>query len=88
MGLKKNLFADLLATDVVPEIEALLGRQAVEELDLEALELAVRQRVLQLAATAVEQDPAHGDAGREKQGEDQEGKAGEIPVLTTWGRHS
>jgi hypothetical protein len=55
VGLKKNLFADLLATDVVPEIEALLGRQAVEELDLEALELAVRQRVLQLAATAVEQ---------------------------------
>src|SRR5580704_14977823 len=52
---KKNLFADLLASDVVPEIETLLGRQAVEELDLEALELAVRQQVLQLAGTAVEQ---------------------------------
>src|SRR6266446_2482199 len=46
---KKNLFADLLATDVVQEIETLLGRQAVEDLDLEALELAVRQQVLQLA---------------------------------------
>jgi hypothetical protein len=53
--LKKNLFADLLAGDVVQEIETLLGRQAVEELDLEALELAVRQQVLQLAARAVEQ---------------------------------
>src|SRR5258707_3509387 len=53
--LKKNLFADLLATDVVREIETLLGRQAVEDLDLEALELAVRQQVLQLAGAAVEQ---------------------------------
>jgi hypothetical protein len=32
-----------------------LGRQAVDELDLEALEKAVRQQVLQLAARAVEQ---------------------------------
>src|SRR5438105_15896046 len=54
-GLKKNLFADLLASDVVQEIETLLGRQTVEELDLEALELAVRQHVLQLAGAAVEQ---------------------------------
>jgi hypothetical protein len=30
----------------VQEIEKLLGRQAVEDLDLEALELAVRQQVL------------------------------------------
>jgi hypothetical protein len=52
---KKNLFADLLATDIVQEIETFLGRQTVEELDLEALELAVRQRVLQLAGAAVEQ---------------------------------
>ena len=37
------------------EIETLLGRQAVEDLDLEALELAVRQQVLQLAGAAVEQ---------------------------------
>jgi len=52
---KKNLFADLLATDVVQEIETLLSRQAVEDLDLEALELAVRQQALQLAGAAVEQ---------------------------------
>ena len=37
------------------EIEALVGRQAVEQLDLEALEMAVRQQALQLAARAVEQ---------------------------------
>src|SRR5690242_1558815 len=53
--LKKNLFADLLAMDIVQEIETLLGRQAVENLDLEALEIAVRQQVLQLAGRAVEQ---------------------------------
>jgi hypothetical protein len=53
--LKKNLFVSLLATDVVREIETLLGRQAVEDLDLEALELAVRKQVLQLAGAAVEQ---------------------------------
>jgi hypothetical protein len=41
--------------DVVQEIEALVGRQAVEDLDLEALEVAVRQRVLQLAGRAVAQ---------------------------------
>jgi len=41
--------------DVVREIETLLGRQAVENLDFEALEVAVRQRVLQLAGRAVEQ---------------------------------
>jgi hypothetical protein len=39
----------------VQEIEALVGRQAVEALDLEALEIAVRQQALQLAARAVEQ---------------------------------
>ena len=44
-----------MARDVVQEIETLLGRQAVEDLDLEALELAVRQHVLQLAGAAVEQ---------------------------------
>src|SRR6202451_4659617 len=52
---KTPLFADLLASAVVQEIETLLGRQAVEDLDLEALELAVRQQVLQLAGAAVAQ---------------------------------
>ena len=47
--LKKNLLADLLAIDIVQEIEILLGRQAVADLDFEALEVAVRQQVLQLA---------------------------------------
>ena len=32
-----------------------MGRQAVDQLDLEALEMAVRQQALQLAARAVEQ---------------------------------
>jgi len=41
--------------DVVQEIEVLLGRQAVEQLDFEALEVAVRQQVLQLAGRAIEQ---------------------------------
>ena len=40
---------------MVQEIESLLGRQAVEKLDFEALEVAVRQQVLQLAGQAVEQ---------------------------------
>jgi hypothetical protein len=40
---KKNLLADLLAIDIVQEIEILLGRQAVGDLDFEALEIAVRQ---------------------------------------------
>ena len=40
---------------MVQEIETLLGRQAVEDLDLEALELAVRQQVLRLAGAAIEQ---------------------------------
>ena len=41
--------------DVVQEIEVLLGRQAVEKLDFEALEVAVRKQVLQLAGRAIEQ---------------------------------
>ena len=53
--LKKNLFTDLLAIDIVQEIETLVGRQAIADLDFEALEVAVRQQVLQLAGKAVEQ---------------------------------
>ena len=40
---------------MVQEIETLLGRQSIEKLDFEALEVAVRQQVLQLAGQAVEQ---------------------------------
>lgn len=44
-----------MENEVVQELEALLGRQAVAELDFEALEVALRQGVLQLAARAIEQ---------------------------------
>jgi hypothetical protein len=44
-----------LESEVVQEIEALLGREAVAELDFEALEVALRQRTLGLAARALEQ---------------------------------
>ena len=40
---------------MVQEVEALLGREAVAELDFEALEVALRQRTLGLAARAMEQ---------------------------------
>ena len=44
-----------MEAEVVEEVEALLGREAVAELDLEALEVALRQRTLRLAARALEQ---------------------------------
>lgn len=44
-----------MAVDLVPEVESFLGRQAAEELDLEALEIAVRQQALRLAGQAVAQ---------------------------------
>ena len=44
-----------MTIDIVQEIELLLGRQAVADLDFEALEIAVRQQVLQLAGQAIEQ---------------------------------
>ena len=48
------------------DIEALLGRQSLEDLDLEALESAVRQQALRLAARAVEHylNANHGDGER------------------------
>ena len=51
LRLKETSLAALLATDIGHEIEALVGRQAVDELDLEALEMAVRQPALPLADT-------------------------------------
>jgi hypothetical protein len=44
-----------LESEIVQELEALLGRQAVAELDFEALEVALRQGTLRLAARAIEQ---------------------------------
>ena len=43
------MLAEELAREVGRDIEALFGRQAAEDLDLEALETAVRQQVLALA---------------------------------------
>jgi hypothetical protein len=44
-----------LESEVVQEVAALLGREVVAELDFEALEVALRQRTLGLAARAMEQ---------------------------------
>ncbi len=44
-----------LESEVVQEVEALLGREAVAELDFEALEMALRHGALRLAARAIEQ---------------------------------
>jgi len=44
-----------LESEVVQEVEALLGREAVAELDFEALEMALRHGTLRLAARAIEQ---------------------------------
>ena len=44
-----------LESEVVQEVEALLGRGAVAEVDFEALEMALRQGTLRLAARAIEQ---------------------------------
>jgi hypothetical protein len=44
-----------LESEVLQEVEALLGRGAVAELDFEALEMALRHGTLRLAACAIEQ---------------------------------
>jgi hypothetical protein len=44
-----------LEAELVQEIEALLGPEAVAELDFVALEVALRHRMLGLAARAIEQ---------------------------------
>jgi hypothetical protein len=44
-----------LEAEVVQEVEALLGREAVADLDFEAWEVALRHRTLRLAARAIEQ---------------------------------
>ena len=44
-----------MESEIVQEVEALLGRGAVAELDFEALEMALRQGTLRLAACALEQ---------------------------------
>ena len=51
---KKGLPANL-QNEIVQEVEALLGRPAVQDLDFEALETAARRQALRLAARALEQ---------------------------------
>jgi len=53
-GSKKGLQAEI-QNDIVTEIEALLGRGAVDDLDFEALETALRRQALRLAARSLEQ---------------------------------
>jgi hypothetical protein len=53
-GQKKTLQTEI-QNDIVQEIEALLGRQAIRDLDFEAVEMAARRQALRLAARALEQ---------------------------------
>src|SRR5712692_3054846 len=53
-GQKKGL-QNTLQNDVVQEIEALIGRQAIQDLDFVAVEMAARRQALRLAARALEQ---------------------------------
>ena len=51
---KRGLQTDL-KKEIVQEIEILLGRQSITDLDLEAVEMAARRQALRLAARALEQ---------------------------------
>jgi len=51
---KKGLQAEI-QNDIVTEIEALLGRGAMDDPDFEALETALRRQALRLAARSLEQ---------------------------------
>jgi len=53
-GPKKGLQTQL-QNDIVQEIEALLGRESIRDLDFEAVEMAARRQALRLAARALEQ---------------------------------
>ena len=53
--LKKTALGEALQIGLVEAVQNLLGADAIEDLDFEALEMAVRQRTLQLAARALEQ---------------------------------
>jgi len=53
--LQRTALAEALQIGLVEEIQNLLGADAIEDLDFEALETALRHRALQLAARALEQ---------------------------------
>jgi hypothetical protein len=65
-ALKKTSFDELLAAEILYDVEALFGRQTLQALDLEALESALRRQVLGLAAVVVEQrlNNDHSDGGQ------------------------
>ena len=52
-GPKKGLRTEI-QNDIIQEIEALLGRQSICDLDFEAVEMAARRQALRLAARALE----------------------------------
>lgn len=62
--IKKTPLNGLLAAEILFDIEGLLGRQSLAEIDLEALETAARRQALLLAGRAVEQrlNADHSDA--------------------------
>ena len=53
-GRKKGLQTDL-QNEIVQEVETLLGRQSIADLDFEAVEMAAQRQALRLAARALEQ---------------------------------
>src|ERR1700730_9176 len=54
-GARKKGLQTALKTEILQEIEAFLGRQSIESLDFEAVEIAARRQALCLAARALEQ---------------------------------
>lgn len=64
--MKETTLDGLLAAEIPWDIEALMGRQSLADLDLEAPESAVRHQALRLAGRAVQQrlNADHTDAGQ------------------------
>lgn len=54
-GSRKKGLQTTLQDEITQEIETLLGRSAIADLDLEAVEMAARRQALHLAAHALEQ---------------------------------
>ena len=54
-GSRKKGLQTEIETGIVEEIQALLGRQSLRDLDFEAVEIAARRQALRLAARALEQ---------------------------------
>ena len=54
-AIKKTTLAEELGVEVEQEMEALLGAAVAEEVDLEAVETALRRRVLRVAARQLQE---------------------------------